>query len=232
MNFIKRVSKKVRDYFPMMQNPAGERNKEPLLEVLEKYIDVNTKLSLLEISSGTGLHASYFAESFPNLTFQPSEFETGMFKSIKAYKLSPWENRDLKNVLDPIFIDISKDLQEWEAKFQDKPLRDCQNSFDYMLNINMMHISPFTCTEGLFKNSGILLKPGGILFTYGPYSVNGVLEPESNISFDRSLRSKDPAWGVRDVAELEKIAAINSLQLSATFNLPSNNKCLVWKKNQ
>lgn len=211
----------------MLRNPAGERNKQPVLEVLQKYIDVDKESLLLEISSGPGLHASFFAGFFPNLTIQPSEYETEMFKSINAYK----EYNKTNNVLEPIFIDVSKDLSQWDAKFQDKSFKDCQETFDYLLNLNMMHISPLICSQGLFINSSKLLKKNGLLFTYGPYAVDGVLEPESNISFDQSLRHRDPSWGIRDIADLKKLAAANSMELLATHNLPSNNKCLVWKKN-
>lgn len=145
-----------------------------------------------------------------------------MFNSIKAYRGTQ------KNVLDPVFIDVSEPLDQWESKFDGKPLSDCQ--FDYMLNINMMHITPFDCSEGLFKNASKLLKPQGLMFTYGPYAENGVLTPESNVSFDKSLRSQNPAWGIRDISDLKKIAEQNSIELSEINNLPSNNKLLVWKK--
>lgn len=210
----------------MFRNPAGERNKQPILEILKKYINQSNESTLLEVSSGPGLHSSFFAQHFPKTTFQTSEFERGMFSSIKAY-ISHYK---ASNVLEPIFIDISQDISEWESKFRDKRFEDCQNSFDYMLNINMMHISPFTCSEGLFANSSKLLKKGGLLFTYGPYACDGVLEPESNVSFDQSLRRQDPSWGIRDIADLKKLAAKNFIELLATYNLPSNNKCLVWKK--
>lgn len=212
----------------MLRNPAGERNKQPMLEVLQKHIDVNEKSNLLEISSGPGLHSSFFAGFLPNLTFQPSEFDKGMFSSIKAYR----DSEKVDNVLDPIYIDISQDLSQWNAKFLNKSINECQNFFDYMLNLNMMHISPYECSEGLFVNSSKLLKPGGLLFTYGPYAVDGILEPESNISFDRSLKSRDPTWGIRDIEDLKKLASANHIQLVFSYNLPSNNKCLVWKKNK
>lgn len=217
----------IKSSLKMLRNPAGERNKEPILEVLKKFIDSNVNSSLLEISSGVGMHSSFFAEHFPKTNFQTSEFETGVFESINAYR----RNCASDNVLEPVFIDISKDVNSWDSTFQDKKIKDCQNSFDYMLNINMMHISPFECSQGLFANSSKLLKKGGLLFTYGPYAVDGILKPESNISFDQSLKSRDPTWGIRDIADLKKLASINSMELLKAFDLPSNNKCLVWRKN-
>lgn len=228
MLYIRRLTTKlVKKAKKMLQNPAGERNKQPILEVLQKYIDVDVDAKLLEISSGVGLHASFFASFFPKIIFQTSEYETGMFNSINAYR----RNCGSENVLEPVLIDVSKDVNEWEAKFQGQSIRDCQGSFNYMLNINMMHISPYECSQGLFANSSKLLKPGGLLFTYGPYAVDGVLTPESNISFDQNLRARDSSWGIRDISDLKKLAANNSMQLLKAHDLPSNNKCLVWRKN-
>jgi hypothetical protein len=94
----------------------------------------------------------------------------------------------------------------------------------------MIHISPFNCTEGLFKNASKLLKPQGLLFTYGPYSENYVLTPESNFSFDRSLKAQNPEWGIRDINDLKTLAEENSIELLKINNLPSNNKLIVWRK--
>lgn len=210
----------------MLHNPPGERNKQPILEKLQKYIDSNVDSRMLEISSGPGLHASYIAGFFPKLLIQTSEFDTGMFKSIKAYR----ENCGATNILEPVFIDSSQDLDSWEAKYQGRSFIDCQNSFDYLLNINMIHVSPIECTEGLFASASKLLKPGGLLFTYGAYSVNGIIEPESNVSFNESLKQRNSTWGIRDIADIQKIASANSIELIAKHDLPANNKFLVWKK--
>lgn len=211
----------------MMDHPAGNRNKDRILEVLKKFIKTEKKCSLLEISSGPGLHAFYYASQFPQMTIQPSEFMRAFFPSIEAYR----ESCPTKNVLKPVFIDITLDLKEWDGKFGEKDLKDCENEFDYMLSINMMHITALECSLGLFINSSKLLKPGGLLFTYGTYSENGVLEPLSNLLFDQHLRSNDPKWGVRDIVELEKFAQENSMELLESYELPLHNKCLVWKKN-
>jgi SAM-dependent methyltransferase len=211
----------------MIDNPAGNRNKDRILEVMKKFVDSEKRCNLLEISSGPGLHAFYYAQKFPNMTIQPSEFMREFFPSIEAYR----ENCTNKNVNPPIFIDIRSDVKDWEGKFGEKELKDCVNHFDFMLSINMIHITSIACSEGLFKNSSKLLKPGGILFTYGTYKENGVLEPLSNFLFDQHLRSNDPTWGVRDIVELDKFAKENSMELFATYELPTHSKCLVWRKN-
>lgn len=125
----------------MLRNPAGENNKQPILEVLQKYISPDVDSKLLEISSGPGLHASFFAKHFPKTIFQTSEYETGMFDSINAYR----RNCGMNNVLEPVLIDIAKDVEVWDAKFGDKRIAECKQSFDYMLNINMM----VSCANGI-----------------------------------------------------------------------------------
>lgn len=210
----------------MLHNPPGERNKQPILEELQKYIEPNVDSTMLEVSSGPGLHASFFAGFFPKLLIQTSEFDTGMFSSINAYR----QNCKATNILEPVFIDASQDLSSWESTYQGRSFIDCQNSFDYMLNINMMHISPIGCTKGLFASASELLKPGGLLFTYGPYAVDGIIEPESNVSFDKSLKQRNSTWGIRDITDLQTFAADNSIELIAKHDLPANNKFLVWRK--
>lgn len=205
----------------MIQNPAGERNKIPILGVLQKYINKDDKFSLLEISSGPGLHSSFYGTHFPNITFQPSELNRTCYTSIKAYR----ELYRVQNVLDPVFIDISQEMSTWATKLE-------ENSYDFMLNINMIHISPFRCTEGLFMNAAKLLKPSGLLFTYGSYAHNGVLEPMSNVLFNQRLMAENPEWGVRDIVDLKKVAESNSIELIEIVELPGNNKCLVWKLNK
>lgn len=211
-----------------MENPAGTRNKDRILGVLKKFIDPEKKSNLLEISSGPGLHACYYAQQFPKMTIQPSEFMRAFFPSINAYR----ENSPTANVLEPVYIDIRLNLKDWEGKFGDKDLKDCENTFDFVLSINMIHITAIECSKGLFVNSSKLLKPGGLLFTYGTFKENGVLEPLSNFLFDQHLRTNDPTWGVRDIVDLTNFAKENAMELHESFELPSDNKCLVWKKNE
>lgn len=211
----------------MMDHPAGNRNKHPILEVLKKYIDPGVKSDLLEISSGPGLHSCFFAPHFPNTTFQPSEYQPAFFASINAFR----ENCRTDNVRKPVFIDITIDLEKWKGKFGESDQRNCQNSFDFLLSINMLHITSIECSQGLFTNSSKLLKPGGLLFTYSTFKENGDLETLSNALFDQHLRSNDPTWGVRDIRELQEIARRNSMELIARHAMPNDSKTLVWVKN-
>uniref|UniRef100_A0A182SWW3 Methyltransferase-like 26 n=1 Tax=Anopheles maculatus TaxID=74869 RepID=A0A182SWW3_9DIPT len=205
-------------------NPAGERNKDPILNVLKQFLSKTLpNLRLLEISSGVGLHAAYFAKEFPNITFQPSEFDTTLFGSIDAYR------QGIENVRSPIFVDVSKPCHEWENEANVNE-HNCAKHFDYMLNINMLHISPRACARGLFHNASVLLKAGGLLITYGPYAVNGVLTPDSNVQFNKSLQQRNPEWGIRDTSELSEMAILKGIKLLEAIDLPANNKCLIWKK--
>nr|XP_050864087.1 methyltransferase-like 26 isoform X3 [Vespula vulgaris] len=165
--------------------PAAERNKDPILSVLRRYIQRGTSQKFLEISSGSGQHIAHFAPHFPQVTFYPSEYETGLLESIAAHA------NGFSNIKDPLKIDITTDYQTW----------------------------------------GKLLKSNGVLFTYGPYAIDGTITPESNIQFDKSLKSMNSDWGLRELRELEKMAEENNIKLVEIFSMPSNNKVIIWKKD-
>ncbi|XP_015596610.1 methyltransferase-like 26 isoform X2 [Cephus cinctus] len=198
--------------------PAADRNKEPILSVLRQYIRRGSNQSFLEIASGSGQHVAYFAPHFPQVTFYPSEYDVKLLESISAH------SNGMPNIEPPIKIDITKELYTWgNGTFK-------ENSFDYIYNANMMHIMPYAGTIGLFENSGKLLKSDGLLFTYGPYAINGKITPESNVNFDKTLKMQDPEWGLRDVKQLEKLAKENGIQLVEMVDMPANNKTIIWKK--
>ncbi|KAJ9576417.1 hypothetical protein L9F63_006729 [Diploptera punctata] len=210
-------------------NTAADRNKKPILEVIKKYISPYVErlskecrsLYCLEISSGTGQHVAYFAPHFPSVIWQPSEVDKSSFSSISAYI----EDSAVSNIQQPICIDICEDYTKWEGGKIGK------QSVDFMVNINLIHISPYKCTEGLFRNAGQVLKSGGILFTYGPYAFHGKISPESNVRFDSMLRYENPEWGLRDIDQLTTLAMESSLRLADIVALPANNHILVWNKD-
>ncbi len=103
---------------------------------------------------------------------------------------------------------------------------------DLVFNANMIHIAPIAVCHGLFRGAGRVLGEGGILMTYGPYAVHGVLAPQSNVDFDASLKSRNSEWGIRDIDLCEEIAREHGLALSETYDVPANNKILVWRKGQ
>jgi len=194
-------------------NSSAERNRDPILQVLKATVPLNVPMQALEIASGSGTHVGYFAEHLPNVIWQPSDVDPKNLPSLFAYK------QDYSNILDPLLIDVSEAVNLARSKF------------DFILNINMIHISPWSATLGLLSNAGQILKPGvGLLITYGPYSLDGVLEPESNRNFDLSLRGMNTEWGVRDIRDLESEAAREGLELFKVLDMPANNKMLIFKR--
>uniref|UniRef100_A0A0P4W936 Methyltransferase type 12 domain-containing protein n=1 Tax=Scylla olivacea TaxID=85551 RepID=A0A0P4W936_SCYOL len=202
---------------------APERNKEPitlvLQDVLSEKFGADTSLKALEVASGTGQHVVHFGQHLPKVSWQPSDMEEKYLASISAYV----KESGAKNVLEPLMIDVCKPVSEWPGKFS-------AASLDVILNINMVHISAWPCTEALFRAAGHLLRPKGIMVTYGPYAIHGEVTPESNVAFNESLKSQNAEWGLRDIDDLEKEAKKNNMTFDAMFNMPSNNKILIWQK--
>lgn len=221
-----------------LNNPSASRNKQPILDVLTQVISTNSSgdKKLLEISSGTGQHARHFAPNFPNITFQPSEYDASMLPSIKAYI----DDCPTKNICQPMHIDVSLPYPEWGTNpstvgpflkgDSHQPFSELTNFFDYMLNINMIHVSPFKCTLSLFKNASALLKVGGLLITYGAYAEDGVITPESNVEFNKLIQERDSEFGLRDLTELKKISLKEGIEFQKKYDMPANNKCIIWKK--
>lgn len=206
----------------MIRAAASERNKQPILDALKTLLSRDEPLTALEIASGPGQHVSHFAQHFANITWQPTDIDASSIASIRAYVAS----EALTNVKEPLTLDISTPFDDWPTAVKSR-------QFNVMVCINMIHISPWACTIGLFAGAGRLLKANGQLITYGPYAVNGQLTPESNVLFDQSLRSRNAEWGVRDVRDLQTLAANHGLHLAqAPLDLPANNKLLVFKRKQ
>lgn len=142
-----------------------------------------------------------------------------------------------------MYIDVSKSYTQWGCNPNNEPavyldeeaghhidFKKLYGTFDYVLNINMIHISPLECTEGLFRNASDLLRFDGLLLTYGAYAINGRIEPQSNVDFDRHLRAMDPRFGLRSLENLKELADANNMELNQLYDMPANNKLLVWRK--
>lgn len=190
--------------------PAALRNQAPIAEVLKQIIPAGARV--LELASGSGQHALYFSQELSGVIWQPSDLSDEALASIAAYR----EESDQARFLAPIRVDAS--APPWGL-----------SDLDAILCVNMIHISPWQSSIGLFAGGGAALKPGGALITYGPYRFDGVFTAPSNRDFDADLKRRNPQWGVRDVADLSKLAAAHGFKLESTHSLPANNHMLVWR---
>ncbi len=195
--------------------PASVRNTPPLRDVLTRVLgpDTLTHGRVLEIASGSGYHAAAFAAALPHLEWQPTDPDPGAQASIAAYIA---EAR-LANLRAPLTLDAA--AAAW-------PVADA----DAMVCINMIHISPWSATVGLFQGAQRTLPAGGVLITYGPYAIDGDFQADSNVAFDQSLRSRNPAWGIRDLADIEPLARSCGFQLAERIAMPANNHTLIFER--
>jgi hypothetical protein len=191
--------------------PATERNREPILAVLRRVL--SDRSLVLEIASGSGEHAAYFAAALPQLRWQPSDRDPSALASIEAWRA----DTALPNLEAPISLDVC--AARW-------PLPRAAA----IVCINMIHISPWSASVALFEGAARLLCAGAPLVTYGPYRFGGRTAP-SNDAFDASLRAQDPSWGVRDVDDLTTLARGAGFELEETVAMPANNHTLIWRRH-
>lgn len=198
-------------------SPSAERNKQPILEVLQSFLPAAGRA--LEIASGTGQHVVWFAQHMPMWIWQPTEVHRGALYNIEVRAAEA----GLANVLDALQLDVRK--QPWFADADPVP-------FDLIFCANMLHIAPWEACGALMHGAARLLAPGGVLVTYGPYFEVGATPAPSNLEFDQSLRQHNPSWGIRQRADVEREAAAAGLHLRARHAMPANNLVLVWGRTQ
>jgi cyclopropane fatty-acyl-phospholipid synthase-like methyltransferase len=193
-------------------SPSTARNRQPILEVLAARLPISARV--LEIASGAGEHAMFLAEALPGLRWQPSDPDPEARASIAAWRAEA----GLANLAAPLAIDAA-DLATWPTE-----------PVDAIVCINMIHISPWAATQGLMAGAGRLLTAGGRLFLYGPYIEADVPTAPSNLAFDESLKSRNPAWGLRDLADVAALAAESGLAFAERIAMPANNLVVVFEK--
>lgn len=191
--------------------PATLRNRDAIAQVLLSVLPESG--TVLEIASGSGEHVVHFAGAFPNLQWQPSDCEPAALRSIAAWTAETGGT----NILPPVLIDVEQD--DW-------PVRHAHA----MLCINMVHISPWRATLALFRHAAALLPTGAPLYIYGPFVRHDVMTAESNLAFDASLKARNPAWGLRGVADVDAAGAEYGLVRAELIEMPANNLSLVYRR--
>ena len=203
-------------------SPSADRNKQPILDVLQSILP--RKGMALEIASGTGQHVAWFAKNMLDWTWQPTDAHPGALLNIEMRA----NDGDLVNVLEAVQLDACN--EPWFAPGSALASAIANPSFDLILCINMLHISPWAACPALMRGAAQYLAPGGLLVTYGPYFEAGVTPTPSNVEFDISLREQNPSWGIRQIADVEQEAAKAGLHLRERHALPANNLLLVWAR--
>lgn len=189
-------------------SPACERNQEPIRAVLAGWLPPQGRV--LEIAAGTGQHAAYLGAAFPALEWQPTDRTSDDFASIVAW------TEGVPSVKPPLVLDVTGD--DWPVE-----------QADFIFNANMIHISPWATTEGLFRGAATVLESAGRLALYGPFRRAGVPTAPSNESFDGSLKARDPSWGLRDLEAVEEVAAVHGLRRVELVEMPANNLFVLFE---
>jgi hypothetical protein len=191
--------------------PAALRNREPIAEVLEEWLPKSGLV--LELASGTGEHAVFFAARFPDLEWQPSDLHADALESIAGWVAEA----DLPNLRAPLVLDAAS--PNW-------PLEQA----DAVLNINMVHISPWSAALGLLDGAARVLSARAPLILYGPWVKDDIPTAPSNLAFDQDLKARDPEWGLRRVEDFASAAEQRGLKLEATRQMPANNLMLLLRR--
>ena len=191
--------------------PATLRNRASILEALRPLLPPGSVV--LEVASGSGEHAAFFARSLPDVIWQPSDRDAESLDSIEAYRAEA----GLGNLRAPVVVDAA--AERWPVEHASA-----------VVCINMIHIAPWAACEGLMRGAGRLLGEGGVLVLYGPYRIEGEPFAPSNEDFDASLRARDPAWGVRRLEDVTALAAAAGLVREAVIAMPANNHVVVFRR--
>jgi SAM-dependent methyltransferase len=199
----------------MVEKPfaqACENNKCPILGVLKRVFADSTRV--LEIGSGTGQHAVYFAPNLPHvqwMTADLAENHPGIRMWIEEFPAP--------NLLPPVDLDVRQTCWPFE-------------DVDGVFSANTAHIMHWPGVEAMFAGVARLLQPGGVFALYGPFNYGGKYTSESNARFDASLEARDPGMGIRDFEAVDALAVEGGFGLLEDNPMPANNRTLVWRKRE
>lgn len=193
---------------------ATERNREPILEVLKQFLPPTG--TVLEIASGTGEHAVFFAPRLPALKWQPSDRNLLAISSIKSWQ----KYQPSANLYPPIYVDVTQ--ENWDIQVE---------NIEAIVSINMIHIAPWSACLGLMQGAKKLLPKGGILYLYGPFQRGGHHTAPSNEQFDQYLKMQNSEWGVRHLEDVIKVGEEQELKWLATVPMPANNLSVILQHN-
>jgi len=197
---------------PRLHHPHVARNREPILEVLRRVLPPSGLV--LEVASGSGEHAAFFAKGLPSVAWQPTDVDARVLASIAAFRA----NSGASNLLAPVRLDVT--WAHWPV--------DRANA---IVCCNMIHISPWTATEGLMAGAGRVVREGGVLYLYGPYQIEGRHTAPTNQEFDTYLRGQNAVWGIRDLGDVTDLAARHGLKLAETVPMPANNLSVIFRRS-
>ncbi|PLX38496.1 MAG: SAM-dependent methyltransferase [Hyphomicrobiales bacterium] len=209
-----------------LDGAAFHRNREPIGDAVADALGGRSG-DVLEIGSGTGQHVVALAERFSANTWWPTDYEPKHVESVEAWRL----HAGLDNIRQAVQLDAA--AEHWAAgpgAETEAAGGAVEGDLAGILVVNVLHISPFVVTRGITAGAGRRLAPGGRLMIYGPFMRDGHHTADSNRRFDQSLKSQNPAWGLRDTGVVTVIAQAAGLALVDIVQMPSNNLFLVFEK--
>jgi SAM-dependent methyltransferase len=198
---------------PRLHHLHVARNREPILAVLKRLLPA--RALVLEIASGSGEHAAFFAKALPSVSWLPSDIDAKALASIAAFR----GEAGVPNLLAPVRLDVTS--ESWPVK-----------RVNAVVCNNMVHISPWAASQGLMAGAARALRPGGVLYLYGPYKIDGRHTAPSNAEFDAYLRQQNAEWGIRDLGEMRELGARHKLTLTETVPMPANNLSVILRRDE
>jgi SAM-dependent methyltransferase len=196
---------------PRLYRPHVARNRDAILDVLRRVLP--PRGLVLEIASGSGEHAAYFANALPPITWQPTDPDPQALSSIAAHRADV----SAANLLAPLRLDVTS--AHWPVE-----------RAEAVMCCNMIHIAPWAACEGLVVGAARIVSAGGVLYLYGPYKIAGRHTAPSNEAFDADLRARNPEWGIRDLDDVAALARRHNFALVETVQMPANNLSVIFRR--